>query len=93
MPGNMAGDSNLVDIDVDNNGNIYALSQYGYIFEYDSFGNLLFIFGGEDELSERRGLFRNAAAIDVTKDGKIYVIDKEKASLYPSNLQSLLKGL
>ncbi|MDO6356030.1 YIP1 family protein [Caloramator sp. CAR-1] len=81
LPGNMAGDSNLVDIDVDNNGNIYALSQYGYIFEYDSFGNLLFIFGGEDELSERRGLFRNAAAIDVTQDGKIYVIDKEKSIL------------
>ncbi|SEM51544.1 Yip1 domain-containing protein [Paenibacillus sp. cl141a] len=69
----------MVDIDVDAGGNIYTVDVNGLICVYDSFGNLLFMFGGGDDKYERQGLFKSASAIDVTDSGRtLYVADKER---------------
>lgn len=74
--------SSLVDLDVDSNGFIYAINQYGTIFQYDSFGNLLFAFGGSDSAGERMGLIRNPAGLALSSDGSIYTLDKEKNIIF-----------
>ncbi|XID92567.1 YIP1 family protein [Paenibacillaceae bacterium WGS1546] len=69
----------LIDIDVDAGGNIFALDAEGIVAVYDSFGNLLFLFGGSDDLYERAGLLKNASAIDVVDSGQtIFVADRER---------------
>lgn len=49
--------TNLQDITIGPLGNFFVLSKDGRIYEYDSFGNLLFIFGGKDDGTNRLGLF------------------------------------
>lgn len=63
---------------VGNYENIYMVSETGYIYEFNKDGSLLFIFGGKDAGRLRRGLFQKAAAIDVDRDNRIYVLDQEK---------------
>src|SRR5690606_5594319 len=69
--------TNLVDIAVDKDGNIFAIAATGDIYEYDSYGNLLFIFGGPDDGSNRLGLFKQPSGIAVDEEGRVYVTDKE----------------
>ena len=70
---------NLIDIDVDDNGNIYTLDSEGWIDIYDSFGNLLFDFGGKDSKYERAGMLRNPSAIDVSSSGEsIFIADRDR---------------
>lgn len=68
----------VTDVSVDKNGNIYTVDNFGYIAIYDSFGNLLFIFGGKDSGEERIGLLKDPSAIAVTDNGVIYAVDKER---------------
>lgn len=68
---------NLVDITVDKDGNIFTISATGEIYEYDSYGNLLFIFGGKDDGTNRLGLLKQASGIAVDDEGRIYVTDRE----------------
>lgn len=63
------------DLAVGNIGNIYAATSNGYILEFNSEGDLLFIFGGFDDGSQRIGLFSTISAISVTDDGRLYVLD------------------
>jgi DNA-binding beta-propeller fold protein YncE len=70
-------DSSLVDISVDKDGNIFVINASGEIYEFDSFGNLLFVFGGKDDGTSRLGLFKQPSGIAVDKQGKIYITDKE----------------
>jgi DNA-binding beta-propeller fold protein YncE len=66
----------FVGITVDDKGIITAIDQTtGKVFQYDSLGNLLFIFGG---LGAQNGLFETPAAIKHTSDGTIYVVDKTR---------------
>ena len=69
----------MTDIAIDEKGNIFALDRQGYILVYDSFGNLLFMFGGRDTVYERLGLLRNPVAIDINDSGYLYVLDKERS--------------
>lgn len=78
LSSDMRASEKLVDMDVDKDGNIYALDSDGLIYVYDSFGNILFIFGGKDGQYERMGMFKNPVAIDVSDKGKLYVVDKER---------------
>jgi len=55
--------------------NVFVASQNGFIYEYTKEGNLLFVFGGQDDGSQRRGLFNSVSGIDVDKNGYLYVID------------------
>lgn len=82
LPTDMPQFSTLVDIDVDKNGNIYTICSDGWLDVYDSFGNLLFSFGGKDSQYERMGMFKNPVAIDVTDKGYLYVVDKEKKAIF-----------
>ena len=78
--GNMvrSGGVAFVDADVDPNGNTFAVNMEGTIFEYDSYGNLLFAFGGTDTERLRLGVLENPVAIDVADDERIYVLDKKQ---------------
>ncbi len=70
---------NFVDIASGIYSNSYALTQTGLVYEYDSSGNLVFSFGGRAMSDDKNGLITDAAAIDVDKDGFIYVLDRERA--------------
>ena len=68
----------MVDADVDPSGNTYAVDAGGTIYEYDSYGNLLFAFGGTDTERLRLGVLVNPVAIDVSNDSRIFVLDKKQ---------------
>lgn len=70
--------SSFVDVAVDKNMNIYAVDSFGMIHEYDSYGNIIFLFGYVDTEMQRIGLVSSASAIDVSEDGILYVLDKGK---------------
>ncbi len=70
--------SSFVDVAVDKNMNIYTINSYGTIYEYDSYGNIIFAFGYVDSEMQRVGLISSAAAIDVSEDGVLYVLDRGK---------------
>jgi len=66
---------NPSDVTVGNIDNIYATTSNGYILEFNSEGNLLFVFGGFDDGSQRIGLFSTISAIAVSESGRLYVLD------------------
>lgn len=66
---------NPKDLAVGNIGNIYAVTSDGYILEFNSEGNLLFIFGGFDDGSQRIGLFGSISSVAVSDGGILYVLD------------------
>lgn len=72
------GSTAMVDADVDPSGNTFAVDMNGTIYEYDSYGNLLFAFGGSDSERLRLGVLENPVAIDVANDERIYVLDKKQ---------------
>lgn len=78
----MADEINFVDISVSSDGNIFAITETGMIFEYDNDGNLLFTFGGYAISSERNGLLTVASGITVDDKGLIYVLDKERGLVH-----------
>ena len=83
----MVEEWNFTDVAKGNDGNVYALTSTGLIYEYDSAGNLIFSFGGRAVSSDRAGLFTVAAAIDTDEDGIIYVLDEERGfvqTFYPT---------
>lgn len=69
------------DLTVGPNGHIYAVSQDGFLNEFDTEGNLLFIFGASDDGRSRVGLFVNASGIAVDAKQRIFVLDKERADI------------
>jgi hypothetical protein len=68
----------IVDISVDNKGDIYLLDlESGKVFQYDKEGHLMFIFGGR---GQQKGVFLQPAAIQ-TYDDRVFVLDSAKSSL------------
>lgn len=67
---------NTVHINVDNSDNIFSLQSDGYVTIFDSYGNLLFKFGGEST-EEVLGILKSPVAIATTTNHEIYVLDKE----------------
>lgn len=74
-------DSLVVDIAVGDIENMFAVSKEGYIYEYSRDQELLFIFGGKDDGNNRTGLFVAPSAIEVDKEGRLYVLDSEAANI------------
>lgn len=66
---------NPSDVAIGNIGNIYATTRNGYILEFNSEGDLIFVFGGFDDGSQRIGLFGTISAMAVSGDDRLYVLD------------------
>lgn len=58
--------------------NIFVASEDGFIYEYTSEGNLLFVFGGQDDGRQRVGLFRKLSAIAVDEQDRLYALDQDR---------------
>lgn len=71
-----------VDITIGNQGNFYVLYASGVIDEFDSSGNLLFSFGGQDPAMQRFGILRNPTSIEVASNGSLYVADAEAGVIH-----------
>lgn len=82
LPTQMLYSALFVDLYVGPIGNIFALSQDGWVFEYDSEGNLIFIFGGKDSGRQRLGLFTNPSGIAVNSKFEVFVVDRERNNLH-----------
>jgi sugar lactone lactonase YvrE len=65
-------------VDIGSLENIFVASKDGFIYEYTSEGNLLFVFGGSDDGRQRVGLFKTISAIALDQNDTIYALDSEK---------------
>ncbi|RNA68430.1 YIP1 family protein [Alteribacter keqinensis] len=93
LPPEVSTVTNLRDIDVGPIGNIYTVGNDGKIYEYDRYGNLLFMFGGRDDGTSRNGLFMQPTSIAVDNVGRLYVSDREQGDiqiLEPTEFTSML---
>ncbi len=61
-----------------NHDNVYVVDQAGYLYEYDKDGELIFVFGGKDDGTQRIGLSSMVAAIDVDTADNLYVLDSNR---------------
>ncbi|MBZ4665290.1 YIP1 family protein [Mahella sp.] len=70
--------SNAVDVTVSKYGNIYVVNEDGYIMEYDSYGNLMFVFGGKsnnEDSAQRFGFLSDPKAIEIDNNDMLYLLD------------------
>lgn len=73
--------------------NIFVVDQQGYIYEYNNEGEMLFVFGGPDDGSQRVGLSTIAASIQTDTSDRIYVLDTDKNQIQvyePTEFTNLL---
>lgn len=70
----------LIDLTIDNNGNITAIdSTFKYINQYDASGNLLFFWAGPSTADTiQLGLMKNPIAIDSNSINDLYVLDGQE---------------
>ena len=76
-----------------NHDNVYVADQQGYIFEYNNEGELLFVFGGPDDGTQRVGLSTMVSGIAIDRTDRIYVLDSDKARIQvyqPTEFTNLL---
>lgn len=90
--GKMLDESNFVAMSVGRHGQIYAVSETGLVYEYDSTGSLIFSFGGRAISSERNGLFTVASGVAADENNFVYVLDKERGIVqvfYPTTFAAM----
>ncbi len=76
-----------------NHDNVYVASQQGYIYEYNNEGELLYVFGGLDDGTQRVGLSTMVTSIQVDTNDNIYILDSDKSQIQvyePSEFTRLL---
>ncbi len=76
-----------------NHDNVYVASQQGYIYEYNNEGDLLYVFGGADDGTQRVGLSTMVSSIQVDVNDCIYILDSDKSQIQvyePSEFTDLL---
>ena len=61
-----------------NHDNVYVADQQGYIFEYNNEGEMIFVFGGPDDGTQRVGLSTMVSGIAVDNEDRIYVLDSSR---------------
>ncbi len=67
---------------VTSSGSIFTANANGTLMEYTSEGDLLFVFGANDALTEQRiGMFKSVTGMVVTDDYTIYVLDANLNSI------------
>lgn len=64
-----------------NHDNVLVADQQGYIYEYNNEGELLFVFGGPDDGTQRVGLSTLVSSIQVDVNDRIYVLDADKCQI------------
>ena len=64
-----------------NHDNVYVADQQGYIFEYNNEGEMIFVFGGPDDGTQRVGLSTMVSGIAIDDSDRIYVLDSDKAQI------------
>lgn len=74
--------ADLADLSIGPDGQIFAVSESGLIYELDNDGVLLFAMGGQAANSERRGLFTLASGIAADESCRLYVLDKERGIVH-----------
>ncbi|MEK5038252.1 YIP1 family protein [Sporosarcina sp. FSL K6-3457] len=82
-----------VSIDVGSLENVFVAGENGFIYEYTSEGNLLFVFGGQDDGRQRVGLFNKISAIALDDNDAIFALDSEKKQIQvfePTEFASLV---
>lgn len=78
---------------VGNHDNVYVASSDGYIYEYNSEGALLFVFGGRDDGRFRIGLSKKVEAIAVDSQDNLYILDSDSRQVQvfePTEFTTLL---
>lgn len=73
--------------------NVYVADQQGYIYEYNSDGEMLFVFGGPDDGTQRVGLSSMVSGISIDQSDRIYVLDADKCRIQiyePTEFTNLL---
>ena len=73
--------------------NVYVADQQGYIYEYNNNGELMFVFGGPDDGSQRVGLSSMVSGIAIDLSDRIYVLDSDKCRIQvyqPTEFTNLL---
>ena len=78
----MADETNFTDLTIGPDGQVYAVTVTGLIYEYDVDGQLLFSFGGMAASRETAGLFTTVSAMDCDEDGRLYVLDAERGLVH-----------
>ena len=76
-----------------NHDNLYVADQQGYIYEYNNEGELLYVFGGLDDGTQRVGLSTLVSAIDADDQDRIYLLDSDKNQIQvyePTEFTNLL---
>ena len=76
-----------------NHDNVYVADQQGYIYEYNNNGEMLFVFGGPDDGTQRVGLSSMVSGIAIDKNDRIYVLDSDKCQIQiyqPTEFTNLL---
>ncbi|WP_062321425.1 hypothetical protein [Halolactibacillus sp. JCM 19043] len=63
-----------VSVEIGSLENIFVGAEDGFIYEYTSEGNLLFVFGGQDDGRQRVGLFRRLSALAVDDNDHLYAL-------------------
>ena len=76
-----AYDEQCAAVTTGNYKNIYVASSNGYVYEYNSEGELLFVFGGRDDGRLRVGLCSKVEAIAVDVKNRIYLLDSDKRQI------------
>ncbi len=94
---NLIADSYGVDtpaaVAAGNHDNVYVADQAGYIYEFDSNGELIFVFGGKNDGTQRIGLASMVAAIDVDEMDRLYLLDSNQSLIQmyaPTEFTNLL---
>ena len=77
MLGDTAWFANPSDVLVGPYGNIFVATASGFIVEYTSEGEVLFIFGGQDNGDQRVGLFHTVSAIALDSEHRLFVLDRQ----------------
>lgn len=77
---NSFGSTSFRDIHASEDGLVVAVDENGQLYEYDSRGTLLFVFGAKDKGEQRLGTLLDPTAISRYQEF-IYVLDKGKNSI------------
>lgn len=64
-----------------NHDNVYMVSQQGYVYEMNNEGEVLYIFGGADDGTQRVGLCTLVTAVSVDKQDRLYILDGDKCQI------------